>query len=85
MTMPTVPGQIDAPQPPVSVNGAAPGPAAEDCETCVTSGERALAIIGVLIGAGIVLIAVDLGTGGKFSGLFGLGKKETPSDADPGT
>lgn len=82
MTMPTQ----AASQP--AINGSSPAPADPppgECESCVTSGERALAIVGVLIGAGIVLIAVDLGTGGRISGLFGLGKKEAPSDADPGT
>jgi hypothetical protein len=79
-------GHIDAPQPAVSVNGTAPGAAAEDCAECVSSGERALAVVGVLIGLGIVLIAIDLGTGGKLSGLVGLGQKEAAThEPDPGT
>lgn len=68
-----------------AINGTAPAAPAEECEDCVTSGERALAVVGVLIGLGIAAIAIDLGTGGKVSGLFGLGRREDPSVTDPGT
>lgn len=74
-------GRPDPPQPGVTVNGAVPGaPAAEECADCVTPGERALAIVGVCIGAVIAAIAIDLGTGGKLSGRCGLGKRGGGSD-----
>ncbi len=80
----TTPSQAAQAAQAAAINGAAPaaGPAAEECADCVTSGERALAVIGVLIGLVIVGIAIDLGTGGKLSGLVGLGQKGTPTDDD---
>jgi len=72
---------------PGQVNGTAPaGPAAEDCDTCVTKGEIALAILGGAIGLGIILMAVDVGFGGKLSARLGLGNREgtTPDDNSSG-
>jgi hypothetical protein len=89
MTIPSQAAQTaqpDAPQPAVSVNGTAPGadPAAGECVECVTSGERALAVLGVVIGLAIAAIAIDLGTGGKLSGLVGLGRGEAGTDDNTG-
>jgi hypothetical protein len=54
-----------------SVNGQAPGASApqEDCEDCVSSGERVLAIVACLLGLFVVVIGVDMFTGGKLSGM----------------
>jgi hypothetical protein len=54
-----------------SVNGQAPAPAppAEDCDECVTGGERALAVVACLLGLFVVLVAADIWTGGKLSGM----------------
>jgi len=55
------------------VNGTAPAdtPAdtpAEPCADCVTSGEKGLALIAGLFGAFIILMAIDMFTGGRISG-----------------
>jgi hypothetical protein len=76
----TTPAQATQADPGQSVNGTAPGAAAEECADCVTGGERALAILGLLIAAGIGLIATDLLLGGRLSALAGLGKRGTADD-----
>ena len=50
------------------VNGSAPPPAAEDCADCATSGEKILAGVAFLFGAFILIIAIDMFTGGKIGG-----------------
>lgn len=68
-----------------SVNGTIPGaPAEEPCETCVTKGELALAVLGGLIGAGIIVMAIDLAAGGRFSRALGLGGARGEAAADDG-
>jgi hypothetical protein len=41
----------------------------------VTKGEIGLAVLGAAIGGFIILMAVDLGTGGKVAALVGLGPR----------
>lgn len=48
---------------------ATPATAAEDCVNCATSGEKALAILAGLFGILIVLMAVDMFSGGRISGV----------------
>jgi hypothetical protein len=51
------------------VNGTAPADTpAEPCADCVTSGEKGLALIAGLFGAFIILMAIDMFTGGAISG-----------------
>ncbi|HWM96733.1 MAG TPA: hypothetical protein VNO54_06715 [Streptosporangiaceae bacterium] len=54
-----------------SVNGQAPAPEAKDgpCTDCVTGGEKALALIAALFGVFVVVMAFDMFTGGRVSGL----------------
>jgi hypothetical protein len=52
-----------------SLNGTAPAPAAEPCEDCATSGEKALAVVAALFGIFILVMAIDMFTGGKIGGL----------------
>lgn len=70
--------------PGAAVNGTSPGPAGPDCETCVTSGEKALAVTGILIGGAIILIAIDLWQGGKLSARAGLGPRAGGDGGDDG-
>jgi len=58
------------------VNGTAPAtaapPAADQtgpCEDCATSGEKILAVIAAALGAFVVLLAIDMFTGGRISGM----------------
>lgn len=78
--------------PPAAANGhQPPAPAAtEECESCATRGEIALAVIGGLAGALIIAMAVDLASGGKLGRKMGLGRglaeSEEPSgDGNSGT
>jgi hypothetical protein len=52
------------------VNGAAPAaPAAEEpCTDCVSTGEKILAVIAAVFGAFIIVMAIDMATGGKVGG-----------------
>jgi hypothetical protein len=54
-----------------SVNGQAPAsaPAPEDCDDCVTGGERALAVVACLLGLFVIAVGVDMFTGGRLSGM----------------
>jgi hypothetical protein len=54
------------------VNGSAPpaaDPAAGECADCVSGGEKALAVVAFLFGVFVLLIAVDMFSGGKVTGL----------------
>jgi hypothetical protein len=53
------------------VNGSAPPAASpgEDCPDCVSGGEKALAVVAFLFGVFVLLIAVDMFSGGKVTGL----------------
>lgn len=80
MTTPSQAAQAQA-EAPQSVNGTAPAAEpAEECETCVTKAELALAIVVGSIAAVLLAMAIDTGTGGKLSGLIGLGRGEIPAD-----
>jgi len=51
------------------VNGTAPAPAPDEpCLDCVTSGERILAIVGLLFAGFLAVMALDMLTGGKVGG-----------------
>jgi hypothetical protein len=56
------------------VNGTAPAPPAETaeapCEDCTSGGEKALAVLAGVFGLFILLMAADMFTGGKISGLI---------------
>lgn len=45
-------------------------PDGEECTDCVTTSERALAALGFALGVLIILMAIDLGTGGWISRLL---------------
>lgn len=52
-----------------SLNGTAPAPEADQpCTDCVTGGEKAMALIAGLFGAFIIVMAIDMLTGGRISG-----------------
>jgi hypothetical protein len=87
MTMPPQAPQAQAAAAPQSVNGTAPaaGPAAEDCADCASSGERALAITGMIIGLGIFAMGLDVALGYRLSRGLGLGKRGTGDGADSGS
>lgn len=54
-----------------SANGTAPTPAAEaPCEDCATNSEKGMAILAGLFGAFIILMAIDMFTGGRISGAI---------------
>jgi hypothetical protein len=76
MTTPPQATQAQAAAAPQSVNGTAPaaGQAAEDCPDCASSGERALAITGMVIGLGIFVMGLDVALGYRLSRAVGLGK-----------
>jgi len=58
--------------PAAHVNGTAPGPAADagDCDDCATGGEKTLAVLAAVFGVFILLMAVDMFTGGKVTGMI---------------
>ena len=45
-------------------------PAAEPCEDCATSGEKILAVAAALFGVLVLIMAVDIFTGGKITGFL---------------
>lgn len=49
-------------------NAAVPGPEAGPCEDCVSGGEKAVALVAALFGAFIIVMAIDMMTGGAISG-----------------
>jgi hypothetical protein len=52
------------------VNGTAPpAPAAEPCEDCASNGEKLLAVLAAALGAFVIVMAFDMFTGGKISGM----------------
>ena len=51
-----------------STNGTAPADPAP-CQDCATGGEKLLAILAGAFGLFIILMAVDMATGGKVTGL----------------
>lgn len=54
-----------------ALNGTAPDPpAAGPCADCVTSGEKALAVVAALFGLFIIVMAFDIFSGGKVTGLI---------------
>ena len=51
------------------VNGTAPAPAADQpCEDCATPGEKLLAVLAAALGLFIIVLAVDMFTGGRITG-----------------
>lgn len=87
MTQPSQAAQaaaVVAPDP--SANGThAPGAAPEEeCEDCVSKGEIGLAVLGGLIGAAILIIAIDVGTGYRLSRALGLGPRAAQEEEAPG-
>lgn len=77
---------------PAASNGQAPAadsPPCADCEDGLTIGgplsrssERALGAFGIVMGAIILLMGIDLLTGGQVARIVGLGRGA--EDADPG-
>ena len=51
-----------------SLNGSGPAPADQPCTDCVSGGEKALAVLGVLFGAFIIVMALDMFLGGRIGG-----------------
>jgi hypothetical protein len=69
-------GMTDATTEAPHVNGQAPprpaldAPAAEPCEDCASNGEKILAVLAIAFAAFIVVMAVDMFTGGKVTGMM---------------
>ena len=54
-----------------SVNGATPAAEpADQAEDQATGGEKALAVLGVLFGIFLIIMAIDMGTGGRVLGYI---------------
>jgi len=64
-----------------SLNGSGPPPAAEACEDCVSGAEQVMGVIGTIVGLGVLLIGIDLLTGGALMRLFGLGESGATREA----
>jgi hypothetical protein len=54
--------------PTTSANGTVPAEPAPPCEDCATSGEKTLAVVAALFGIFIVVMAIDMFTGGRVTG-----------------
>lgn len=68
-------------------SGPAPGPADDaGCADCASGGEKALAVIGGVVGALIVGMAIDMFTGGALSATLArmLGRAEPEQDGAAG-
>jgi hypothetical protein len=52
--------------------GTAPDAPEAPCAECASSGEKILAVVAALFGAFVILMAVDMFTGGKLSGMVGV-------------
>jgi len=50
-----------------SLNGSGPAPD-QPCDDCATGGEKALAVLGVLFGIFLIVMAIDMFSGGKIIG-----------------
>lgn len=62
-------GMTEATAEATSLNGTAPaGQPEPPCEDCVTSGEKALAVVAALFGAFIIVMALDMFLGGRIGG-----------------
>lgn len=63
-----------AEQAPPSANGTAPNAAVPEagapCEDCVTAGEKGMAVLAALFGVFIIVMAIDMFTGGRVSGTI---------------
>lgn len=53
-----------------SLNGTAPAAEEQPCTDCVSGGEKAMALIAGLFGAFVILMAIDMFTGGRVSGAI---------------
>lgn len=52
------------------VNGTAPpAPAAEPCEDCASNGEKLLAALAIALGLFVILMGVDMFSGGRITGM----------------
>jgi hypothetical protein len=53
------------------VNGTAPAPpeGEQPCDDCASGGEKLMAVLAAAFGALIILMAIDMFTGGKISGM----------------
>jgi hypothetical protein len=52
------------------VNGTAPAaPPAGGCAECASGGEKTLAVLAAILGVFVIIMAADMFTGGKISGL----------------
>jgi hypothetical protein len=49
------------------LNGTAPAEE-QPCDDCATGGEKALAVLGILFGVFLIVMAFDMFTGGQVSG-----------------
>jgi hypothetical protein len=50
------------------VNGTAPTQADEPCTDCATPAEKGLAVLAAVLGAFIIILAIDMFTGGRITG-----------------
>lgn len=60
------------------LNGAAPGASENDTDPGATASERVMGVIGIAFAVGLLLIGLDLATGGAISRLLG-GKQDDDS------
>jgi hypothetical protein len=54
------------------VNGTAPAPALDlpgDCAECATGGEKVLAVLAAALGVFVIVMAIDMFTGGRITGM----------------
>jgi hypothetical protein len=54
------------------VNGTAPAPApdlGEPCAECATGGEKILAVLAAALGVFVIIMAIDMFTGGRITGM----------------
>jgi hypothetical protein len=58
-----------------SANGTAPAPPADPCDDCATRGEKTLAVVAALFGVFVILMAVDMFSGGKVSGYVAAARE----------
>jgi hypothetical protein len=55
---------------------AQPDAAEQPCEDCATSGEKILGVLTIVFAVALALMAVDMITGGKVTGVIGRAREQ---------